>query len=142
MTYFTHIHGHWLDLVITCSTCDNIQMLTVSDGLSDHHTVIVDVNVSRTLVQSKDNVSYRPIRKIDIDAFKANISESELIRYPKGHLSDSCKRYYHLLKALLNNHAPITTKSVSQKPPAPWMTPEILQSKRHRRYLEGVWRSH
>ena len=42
--FSTHINGHWLDLVITHSTYDNIQMLTVSDGLSDHHTVIVDVN--------------------------------------------------------------------------------------------------
>ena len=43
-TFSSHIYGHWLDLVITHSTCDNIQMLTVSDGLSDHHTVIVYVN--------------------------------------------------------------------------------------------------
>ena len=46
MTFSTHNRGHWFDLVITRSTCDNIQMLTVSDGLSDHHTVIVDVYFS------------------------------------------------------------------------------------------------
>ena len=126
--------------MITHSTCDNIQMLTVSHGLLNHHTVIVNVNFSRTLIQSKHNMSYRPIYKIDIDAFKADILKSDLIRDPKGHLSDSCKQYCHVLKALLNEHAPITTKSVSQKTPAPWMTPEILQSKRHRRYLERVCR--
>ena len=32
LTFSTHIHGHWLDLMITHSTCDNIQMLTVSDA--------------------------------------------------------------------------------------------------------------
>ena len=42
VTFTRHIHGHWLDLVITRSTCDNIQMLTVSDGLSDHHSITVD----------------------------------------------------------------------------------------------------
>ena len=79
VTFSTHIRGHWLDLVIVRSTCDNIQMLTVSGSLLDHHT------------------------------------------------------------------APITTKSASQKPPAPWMTLEILQSKRRCHYLERVWyksRSH
>ena len=135
VTFSTYIHGHWLDLVITRSTCDNIQMLTVSDGLSDHHSVIVDINFFRT-----HNVSYRPIHKIDIDAFKADILKSDHIRDPKGHLSDLCKQYYHVLKALLNKHAPITTKTVSQKPVDPWMTPEILNSKRCRRYLERVWR--
>ena len=114
-------------------------MLTVSDGLLDHHTVNVDVNFSRTLVQSKHNVSYRPIHKIDIDAFKAYILKSDHIRDPKGHLFDLCKQYYHVLKALLNKHSPITTKSVSQKPLALWMTPEILQFKRCQRYLECVW---
>ena len=29
---------------------------------------------------------------------------------------------------------------MSQTPPASWMTPEIIQSKRRRRYLERVWR--
>ena len=45
VTFSTHTFlYHLLDLVITRSTCDNIQMLTASDGLSNHHTVIVDVN--------------------------------------------------------------------------------------------------
>ena len=35
---------------------------------------------------------------------------------------------------------PLTTKRVSPKPPNPWMTPEILAAKNHRRYLERVWR--
>ena len=55
-------------------------MLTVSDGLSEHVKVTVDVNFSRTPVQSKHNVSYRPICKIDIDAFKADILKPDLIR--------------------------------------------------------------
>ena len=50
VTFSTHIRGHWLDLFITRSTCYNFQTPTVSDDLSDHHTVIVDVNVSRTKV--------------------------------------------------------------------------------------------
>ena len=115
-------------------------MLTVSDGLLNHHTVFVDVIFSRTLVQSKHSVSYRRIHKIDIDAFKPDILKFDLIRDPKGHLSDLCKQYCHVLKALLNKNSLITTKSVSQKLPAPWMTPEILQSKRRRRHLELVWR--
>ena len=77
---------------------------------------------------------------IDIDTFKADILKSDVIRDPKGHLSDLCKQYYHVLQALLNKHTPITTKSVSQTLSAPWMTPEILYSKRRRHYLERVWR--
>ena len=142
VTFSTHVHGYWLDLLITHSNCYNIQTPTVSDDLSDHHTVIVDVNVSRTEVESKHNVFYRPIRKTNTAALKADILKSDLIRDPKGWipLSNLCGQYYQILKALLNKHAPVRSISVSQKPPALWMTPEILPSKRRRRYLERVWR--
>ena len=139
VTFSTYIHGHWLDLFITRSTCYNIQTPTVSYGLSDHHTFIVDVIVSRNKVESKHNVFYRPIHKISIAALKADILKSDLILKPKRHLSDLCGQYYQVLKALLNKHIPVRSKSVSQKPPAPWMPPEILQSKRRRRYLERVF---
>ena len=75
VTFSTHIHGHWLYLVITRSTYDNIQMLTVSDGLSDHHTVIVDVFQNTNTFKSQC-------------VFKADILKSYFIGDPKGHLSD------------------------------------------------------
>ena len=69
-------------------------------------------------------MSCKPIHKIDIDALKADILESDLIRDPKGRLSDLCGQYYPVLKALFNKQAPITTKYVSQKPQS--MNPEML----------------
>ena len=42
VTFSTHIHGHWLDFLITRLT---IKKPTVSDGFSDHQAVIVDINV-------------------------------------------------------------------------------------------------
>ena len=40
---------------------------------------------------------------------------------------------------LLDKHVPNKSKYVSQKSLAPWMTPDISQSERRRRYLERVW---
>ena len=68
------------------------------------------------IFQNTSKTKHRPLHKIDIDTFKADILKSNHTRDPKGHLSDLCKQYYHVLKALLNKHASITTKSVSQKP--------------------------
>ena len=113
----THIHGQWLDLVITRSTCDTIQALTVVDGLADHHTVIVDVKIPRTPVLSKRRIFYRPIHKIDIAAFIGDILKSDLVRNLIGDLFGLCKQYHHVLETLLNKHAPVTSKSVSQKAP-------------------------
>ena len=48
-----------------------------------------------------------------------------------------CRQYCQVLIALINKHAPIQSKSASQKPSAQWMISEILKSKKRRRYLEG-----
>ena len=137
----THIHGHWLDILITRS-CKTIQTPTVADGLSDHNTVIADFKVPIAPAVSK-HVFYRAIHSINIASFMTDIIPSDLVTHPKEHVehvSDLYTQYRQILKTLLLKHAPIKSKSVSQKPPAPWMTPEIIQSKWCRRYLEHVWR--
>ena len=67
-----------------------------------------------------------------------DIITSDLVTHPKEHVSDLYKQYRQILKTLLDKHAPIKFKFVSQKPPASWMTPEIIQYKRRHRYLEYV----
>ena len=136
----THIHGHWLDILITRSSCKNIQTPTVVDGLSDHNTVIADLEVPIAPAVSKHNMFYRAIHSINIASFMTDIITSDLVTHPKEYVSDLYKQYRQILKTLFDKHAPTKSKSVSQKPPAPWMTPEIIQSKRRRRYLERVWR--
>ena len=140
VTFPTHIHGHWLDILITRSSCKNIQTPTVVDGLSDHNTVIADLKVPIAPAVSNHNMFYRAFHSINIASFMTDIITSELVTHPKEHVSDLYKQYRQILKTLLDKHAPAKSKSVSQKPSAPWMTPEIIQSKRRRRYLERVWR--
>ena len=84
VSFSTHIHGHCLELFTTRSTFYNTQTRTVSDGSSDHHTDIVDVNVSRTKVESKHNVFHRSIHKINFAALKADILKSDLSIKTKG----------------------------------------------------------
>ena len=38
-----------------------------------------------------------------------------------------------------SKHAPLLTKTVSERPHTPWMTQEILKAKVRRRRLERVW---
>ena len=136
----THIHGHRLDIIITRSSCKNIQTPTVVDGLSDHNTVIANLKVRTDHAVSKHNVFSRAFHSINIAAFMADITTSNLVTHPREHLSELYKNYHQILNTLLDKHTPIKIKYVSQKPPAPWMTPGIIKSKQRRRYLERVWR--
>ena len=130
----THIYGHWLDILITRSSCKNIQTPTVADGLSD-------LKVPIAPAVSKHNVFYRAIHCINIASFMTGIITPDLVTHRKEHVSYLYKQYCQILTTLFDKHAPFKSKSVSQNPPAPWMTPEIIQSqsKRRRRYLERVW---
>ena len=40
-----HVHGYWLDLFITRPTYTNIKAIFPTDGLSDHHCVIIDLSL-------------------------------------------------------------------------------------------------
>ena len=89
---------------------------------------------------SKHNVFYRAIHSINIASLLSDIIMSDLVTHPKEHVLDLHKEYRQILKTLLDKYAPIKSKSVSGKPPAPWMTPDIMKSKRRCCYLERVWR--
>ena len=41
-----------------------------------------------------------------------------------------------VLSAILDKHAPISTKTMPKKPPTPWMTPAIMKAKTLRHNLE------
>ena len=69
-------------------------------------------------------------------ALMTDILTSDLVTHPKENALDLYERYRQIHKTLL---AHIKYKYVSQKLPAPWMTPGMIQSRRRR--LEHVWRN-
>ena len=117
----THIHGHWLDSLINRTSCPAVRSVLACDGLSDQ-------------------ISFRRINKIDLDNLKNDILNSDLKTKPKKELPKLCKQYDTILQTILNKHALLLTKTVSERPPTPWTTQEILKAKVRRRRLERVWR--
>ena len=115
--------------------------VSASDLISDHFSVVANLQIpsnhSRTIPQT---IKYRKLQSINMEAFKADIQNSDLIRYPKTNATELAQQYDSVLHTLINLHAPLVSKKISLKPPNPWMTPAILASKRHRRYLERIWR--
>ena len=85
----------------------------------------------------KKIIYFRRISKIDLDNLKNDILNSDLKTKPEKELPKLCKQYDTILQTILNKHAPLLTKTVSERPP--WMTQEILKAKVRRRRLERVW---
>lgn len=135
----THIHGHSLDLIISSEGCD-VLSVSASDKISDHFAVLADVDIAVEFSSSFKTITYRNIKSINLEAFQEDIRNSDLITKPSTDATDLAEQYNTVLGSLIDKHAPIRSKRVTSKPPNPWMTPDILEAKRHRRYLERIWR--
>ena len=64
-----------------------------------------------------------------MEAFKADIQNSDLIRYPKTNTTELPQQYNSVLYTLINLHAPLVTKQISIKLPNPRVTTAIWASK-------------
>ena len=116
-------------------------LCSASNLISDHFSVFANLQIpnnhSRTIPQS---IKYRKLQSVNMETFKADIQNSDLIRYPKTNATELAQQYDSVLHTLISLHVPLVSKKTSLKPPNPRMTPGILASKRHRRYHERVWR--
>ena len=74
-------------------------------------------------------IYFRRINKIDLDNLKNDILNSDLKTKPEKKLPKLCTQYDTILQTILNKHAPLLTKTVSERPSTPWMTQEILKAK-------------
>ena len=77
----THIHSHSLDLIICSSGC-NVLSLSAFDLISGHFSVVADLQIPsnhiRTIPQA---INYRNLQSINMEAFKPDIKNSNVIRY-------------------------------------------------------------
>ena len=112
----------------------------VSDKISDHFSVVADLNIPRinSHIVPK-TIRYRNVKALNIEPFKGELMNSDLIKNPKGNVVDLVMQYHRVLSTILDLHAPLITKSIYPKPPNPWISPDILASQRQRRYLGRVW---
>ena len=123
----THVHGHWLDLLITKRISNSINSVFSAAGISDHLAVISEIDFCKTK-WNKEKIPFRKINKIDYESFHSDILNSDLIKKPEKNLSALCQQYDSILSSILDKHAPVSTKTLPRKPPTPWMTPEIMKA--------------
>ena len=135
----THRDGHIIDLVVTRQDDSIVQATSVLSMLSDHMAIHVHLNVSKPPRPTK-TISFRKIRSIDQDCLADNILGSEIITHPATELDGMVHQYNTTLRALLDKHAPLKTKTFPVRQMIPWYSDEIEDAKQQRRKLERLWR--
>ncbi len=141
MTEPTHRSGHMLDLVITRKSDNIVSDIYVapSDHLSDHSAVHFKLALAKPYLLKK-KIVYRKIKNIDSSTFQKDITESSLVKTTPCNLHALVTMYDHVLRELLDKHAPIKELEVTERPSAPYYTDAIRDEKRKKRKLERQWR--
>ena len=135
----THILGHTLDLVITRQSDQIIRSTPLVDRyFSDHASILCVLQSVKPSLTTK-TVSYRKIKSVDVESVNADLAESDLCRNPPD--DELVTSYDSTLRAVMNKHAPVQTRTMVVRPRVPWYTDDIRQAKKKRRKAERIWRS-
>ena len=129
----THRRGHILDWLIASEDISIQDIEVVDKLLSDHFVMSFSFNL-RKPARATRNVSSRDIRRINLNAFKADVGALQLDS------SDLLHSYNSGLREVLDKHAPLRHCRITDHPSAPWLTVQIKEAKEQRRCAERRWR--
>ena len=106
----SHVHGLWLDLLITKRISNSIKSVFSAAGMSDHLAVISEIDCCNTK-WNKEKISFRKINNIDYESFHSDILNLDLLKKPEKNLSALCQQYDSVLSSILDKHTPVSTKT-------------------------------
>ena len=106
--------------------------------LSDHFVISFDLLLRKPGRVTK-KVTSRKIRSVDMHVFRTDL-RNVLESATQAESSDPLSVYNTCLCQVLDHHAPLVTRTVTDRTPAPLMTLEVKQTKVERRITERKWR--
>ena len=138
----THRSGNTLDLVITREDGNLVTSAIATDhGFRDHFPIFVSTSIKKPADQKK-TVSFRKIKALSADALNEALSHSNICRPIAHHsLADLISLYNDELTQVLNDLAPLKTRTITYRPDTEWYNDAIRQAKQQRRRAERKWRS-
>ena len=140
VNFLTHIRENTLDLFITRKTFPFLKSVIVSDKFSDHFAVIMNLSLPTPPPQKRKTTTFRRTGSIDHDLFREDLLAADFIRNPATCSTSLCHQFDVGMREIMDTHAPLVTRSISERDPNPWISSEFLEAKRRRRVLEKAWR--
>ena len=137
----THCRGHILDWMVVRENNGSVSQCNVlSTSFSDHDAIVGLTALNSSLTDCRV-VSSRNLRKINSAEMEADIQhllDTELADCTDTELADW---YSAGLHRILDQHAPLTSRKVANRPSAPWRTDSVRTAKRELRQAERKWQS-
>ena len=135
----THERGHMLDICISrADTC--LQGPSVECLISDHHIIQSSLIVGRPAFPC-EKIPYGKIRSIDNTAFALYLMATDLLQNSCVTLHGLVDQHNSTLSRIIDEYAPLKTKTLIIRPDALWISTDILEARKVRRQLQRHWMS-
>ena len=108
--------------------------------ISDHYAVLFNVAVEKQKLVTK-NIQYRSIKKIDLSKFSEDIRTSSLFTTQPIGIGDLSAHYNSELTRILDKHAPLKSKLITDRSGCEWFMDELGDLKHQKRKLEQKYNS-
>jgi exonuclease III len=141
VTKCSHRSGNILDLVITRDSDALVQSAAPEDhGFPDHYPVFVKTSPVKPPRPTK-TITYRKVKAIEKEKLIAAIAASAIVEIqPDTPLEVAIELYDNELKKILDDLAPLKTRTVTIRHDSEWYNDSIRQAKQERRRAERKWR--
>ncbi len=137
----THSHSHTLDLLCTIgiNVGNNVGAQGHEMGISDHKLIVFGFPLPLAKPKTKTTISYRNLKSVTIDSFSVAIAAFPLssalnLLSPDEILST----YNETICNVLDDLAPLKTRTVPSAHSSPWFTPELRVMKAECRRYERL----
>lgn len=138
----THTKGHILDLVMTRTDELQITDFHIHGPIVSDHSAISFFIPYDVPTRPKQTFQFRNLKSIDPVEFSNDVLASQLYTDPKSRLEEVVEQYNTTMKALLDKHAPVITKTKRTHPVSPWFNEHVRSKKLECRKAERKWRKH
>jgi len=136
----THNKRHTLDLFITHRTT-SVSVHVDPPVMSDHSLIIGQISINTVNTTGSEPVIKRRWNTFDVDAFKQDLSSTDLVINPPTTCSDFLACYDRTLRQLLDRHAPQRPTKRRLRTVSPWYNKDCHHIKNETRRLEKIYRS-
>ena len=127
-----HVGGHTLNLVISREHGGIIKSAPVIDRfISDHAAVLRPLNSVKPPAVVKET-NYRQLKAIDMDSLRADLKDSDLCTTEFRDANEMASCYISTLRAILDKHAPLKTKTVVDRKRVLWFNSQMKAAMRAR----------
>ena len=139
----THKLGHIIDHIITRSNDSIVSDISVQPihSVSDHYPLFFSIMLRKSVHAKRKSVHVRNMKTLSISSFASELSDKLQQCALTSCVDDQTSNVFDSLKSVLDNQAPLRSRRMPIRDPAPWFNEDVSNARRERRTAELAWRS-